>query len=150
MIQFSKPPSKKMLLVDSNILVYSLNSSSEKCKKAQDFLQKNQLQLCVAQQNIFETLRVLTHLKSPQSLSPKQAVTALSLITKHFVVINPLPDTEYLALELIARHHIGGNQIFDAYLVATALSHGVTTIVTDNTKDFKMFEMVRIINPFED
>lgn len=139
-----------MVLVDSNILIYSLNSSSEKCKKAQDFLQKNQLQLCVAQQNIFETLRVLTHSKSPQSLSPKQAITALSLVTKHFVVINPLPDTEYLALELIAKHTVAGNKIFDAYLVATALSHGVTAVATDNTKDFKMFEMLKVINPFED
>lgn len=147
MIQFSSSSTKKLTLVDSNILVYAINSSSKKCKTAQDYLQKNQQNLCVAQQNIFETLRVLTHSKAPHPLSSKKAVTTLVAITKHLVMLSPVPETEHLALELINRHQVVGNKIFDAYLVATALSHGVTTIATDNTKDFKRFEVMRVVNP---
>lgn len=49
------------MLIDSNILVYAINILSPKHKKAQNFLQENITKLEIAHQNIFETLRVLTH-----------------------------------------------------------------------------------------
>ena len=148
MIQFANTPAPELILVDSNILIYAINAGSKKSEIAQHFLTKNQAVLCIAQQNICEVLRVLTHLHTPNHISTMRAIEAISLISDQLTVISPLPVTEYITKELIIQNNISGNKIFDAYLVATALSNGVTTIATENEKDFKIFDELKIMNPF--
>lgn len=136
------------MLIDSNILVYSINLSSPKHKKAQDFLQENLSELVVAHQNIFETLRVLTHPKFPNPMKIDDAVDATLNILKACTVISPDYRTHHIALELIKKHSLSGDLVFDAYLVATALGNDIGVIATDNTKDFKRFIELKTINPF--
>lgn len=136
------------MLVDSNILVYSINSASPKHKQAQQFLQENLNVLVVAHQNIFETLRVLTHSRFPSPMKTRDALEAIEGILKGCVVISPDYRTHRIALGLIKKHRLSADQVFDAYLVATALSNSIDTIATDNIKDFKKFTEVKVINPF--
>lgn len=136
------------MLIDSNILVYSINSASPKHKQAQRFLQENLNVLVVAHQNIFETLRVLTHSRFPSPMKTRDALEAIESILKGCVVISPDYRTHRIALELIKKHRLLADQIFDAYLVATALGNSIDTIATDNIKDFKKFTEVKVINPF--
>ena len=136
------------MLIDSNILVYSFNSSSPKHKKAQNFLQDNLGELVVAHQNIFETLRVLTHPKFPSPMKIEDALEAIDNILKGCTVISPDYRTHHITLELIKKHKLSADEVFDAYLVATALGNGIGIIATDNTKDFKKFIELEIINPF--
>lgn len=136
------------MLVDSNILVYSINRSSPKNKKAQDFLQKNLGNLEVAHQNIFETLRVLTHPKFPHPMKIKDAIDAVERIIKVCNIISPDYRSHRIALELIKKHNLSSDQVFDAYLVATALNNDVKTIATDNTKDLQKFKELEVVNPF--
>lgn len=137
------------MLIDSNILVYSINSSSPKHKRAQKFLQENLGILELAHQNIFETLRVLTHPKFPSPMNIGDALGAIENILKACRVISPDYRTHHITLELIKKHRLSADQIFDAYLVATALGSGIDTIATDNIGDFKKFTELRIINPFQ-
>lgn len=136
------------MLIDSNILVYSINISSPKHKKAQDFLKKNIGEFVVAQQNIFETLRVLTHPKFPSPMDPDDAIEAVDRILKAGEVITPDYNTYQIALELIKKYNIFSDKVFDAYLVATCLSCDISTLATDNVKDFKVFPQIHVINPF--
>jgi len=136
------------MLIDSNILVYSINSSSPKHKAAQLFIQKNAGKLEVAHQNIFETLRVLTHPKFPNPMEINEAVGAVENILKACDIISPDYKTHRIALELIKKYEIVSNQIFDAYLVATAISNGIDTLATDNIKDLQRFSEITTINPF--
>jgi len=135
------------MLIDSNILVYAINADSPKNKAAQLFLLNNSEKLELAHQNIFETLRVLTHPKFSNPMTPTEAQEALWAIVDACKVIYPNNKTHYLALELIKENNLFGNQIFDAYLAATALSNNITTIATDNIKDFKKFK-INVFNPF--
>jgi len=135
------------MLIDSNILIYAINISSPKNKVAIQFLKKHQNNLVVAHQNIFETLRVLTHPKFGQSAASKDAIKSVMSIASSSKVITPNSKTHFLALELIERHNLISNKVFDAYLAATALSNEIDTIVTDNVKDFQKFP-IKIINPF--
>lgn len=135
------------MLVDANILVYAINSDSPKNKQAQVFLQANRKKLAVAHQNIFETLRVLTHPQFSNSMEPRDAQEAVLAILRACRVIIPDYNTHYLAFELVKEHNLAGNRIFDAYLAATAISNGVTTIATDNEKDFKNLA-IAVYNPF--
>lgn len=136
------------MLIDSNILVYSINSSSPKHKKAQNFLQENLSELIVTHQNIFETLRVLTHPKFTNPMKTGDAVKAVENILRQCTVVSPDYRTHHIALELIKKHGLSGDLVFDAYLVATALANGLDLIATDNTKDFKKFTELKTINPF--
>ncbi|MBI2613294.1 MAG: PIN domain-containing protein [Candidatus Levybacteria bacterium] len=136
------------MLVDSNILIYAINRRSSKHVTAQNFLQNNIGDLEVAHQNIFETLRVLTHPKFPSSMKIQDALNAINNITKTCRVIFPDEKTYSITLFLIKKNALVSDQIFDAYLAATALSNGIAVIATDNIRDFKKFKEIKLINPF--
>ena len=76
-----------------------------------------------------------------------QALEAVQSIVNVCRIISPDYKTHNIALELIKKHNLSSNLIFDAYLTATAISNNVYTIATDNVKDFKKFE-IDILNPF--
>lgn len=136
------------MLLDSNILIYSINSSSPKHKDAQHFIQNNVSNLEVAHQNIFETLRILTHSKFPNPMKTSEAVGAVENILKACDIITPDYKTHRIALELIKKYNISSSQIFDTYLAATAISNGIDTLATDNIKDLQIFSEITVINPF--
>ena len=136
------------MLVDSNILVYSINRRSAKHVAAKNFLQNNAGDLKIAHQNIFETLRILTHPKFPSPMKVNEALKAIDNILKSCKVISPNEKTYHITFLLIKENRVRSDLIFDAYLTATALSNGIDTIVTDNTRDFKKFKGIKLINPF--
>ena len=136
------------MLIDSNILVYSINISSPKHKRAQNFLRENIGNLDVAHQNIIETIRVLAHPKFPKPMKIKNAISAIENIMKASRIIAPDYRTIHIALELVKKYKLLSDHVFDAYLVATALSNEISLIATDNVRDFKKFRGVKIINPF--
>ncbi|MDP3955358.1 MAG: PIN domain-containing protein [bacterium] len=136
------------MIVDSNILVYSINISSPKHKASQNFLQKNIGRLEVAHQNIFESLRVLSHPKFPSPMKVKDALGAIENILKACSIISPDYRTHRLALALIKKYDLSSDKVFDAYLVATALSNDIETIATDNIRDLGKFKEIKAFNPF--
>lgn len=138
-----------MILVDSNILIYAINSRSPKNKTAQGFLRKSAGNFSVAHQNILEALRVLTHPKFPKPLEINSAVSALEPILNAATIISPEYRTHRIALNLIKRHKLASNEIFDAYLAATALANEIYEIATDNVRDFKKIKEINVINPFK-
>lgn len=136
------------MLADTNILIYAINIRSPKHKTAQKFLKENSSYLEFAHQNVFEAIRVLTHKKFSNPMSLASALKAILAIVHSGSVISPNETSFYTALELVKKHKLEGNRIFDAYLVATALSNDINTIATDNTKDFKKYKEIKIFNPF--
>ncbi len=138
----------KTILVDSNILIYAINSSSPKHRAAQEFLQTHANHIVIAHQNIFESLRVLTHQKFPNPMLSGNAIDAINAIAEHCHVIAADQGAHHIATAIIQKHNLIGDKVFDAYLAATALSVGINTIATDNTKDFSGFEGLLLINPF--
>lgn len=137
-----------MILLDSNLIVYSLYNESPKQFMARKFINDNMAKLCVSHQNILESLRVLTHLKFESPMSSKNANIAVWEVVNALNLIGPNVESLFLVRELINKHNLTGNKIFDAYLVATALSNGISVVATDNVKDFKIFDEISVINPF--
>lgn len=134
------------MLIDSNILVYSLNISSPKCLAARKFLNTWAGKFYVAQQNVLETIRIVSHPKFPHPVSPPAAVEALTNIINAGQLITPAYEALSITLELIKKHKLSGVRAFDAYLAATMISHGISEIATDNEKDFQIFKQVKVIN----
>ena len=138
-----------MILVDSNILVYAINRRSPKNTQAEDFLQKFVGNFLVAHQNILEALRVLTHPKFPNPMQLNSAIAALQSIINAATIISPDHRTYRITAELIKNYTLKSDQIFDAYLVATALVNDVYEIATDNERDFLKIKEIKVINPFK-
>lgn len=136
------------ILIDTNILIYSINADSPKHIQAQKFLKENIAILNISHQNILEAIRVLTHQKFPKPMKINDALSSIKVIYEALQIILPNQSTFYFTMELIKTYKITGNRIFDAYLAATALSNGLNTIATDNEKDFKGIEEIKIYNPF--
>lgn len=137
------------MLIDTNIIIYAINTDSPKHLAAQKFLKEGLKDRYVAQQNVFEALRVLTHQKFPKPMVLNDAIADILAIVEAVGVIHPNQTTYPLALELIKKYNLVGNRIFDAYLAATALSNDIYTIATDNVHDFQKIDGLRIINPFK-
>jgi predicted nucleic acid-binding protein len=138
------------ILVDSNILIYAINTSSPKNKTARDFLKKasKESKLCLSQQNITETLRILTHKKFPNPWPMKEAVNEIAKMADSVTIISPNTKTLFYFFEILKKTKVTSSQVFDAYLAATMLSNGIERIATDNQKDFSIFEEIKVINPF--
>ena len=136
------------ILVDSNVIIYAINRSSPKHEAAQAFLQEHHGQVVLAHQNIMESLRVLTHKKFQNPMTPVAAIRAVGSIAEACHVIAPDWGAYHVALALVKKHELAGDKIFDAYLAAMVLAAGVDVIATDNTKDFSMFEGITLVNPF--
>ena len=137
------------MLLDSNIIIYSINPTSPKQKRAQEFIQDNIENIVVAHQNINEALRVLTHPKFPFPMLPTKALKAVTNITDRIEIISPTLTSILTTLDLIKKYKVKGDKIFDTYLVATMLTNGITEIATDNVKDFSVFNEVKVVNPFK-
>jgi predicted nucleic acid-binding protein len=138
----------KLTLVDSNILVYAVNSSSPKNRMAQHFLQSNAGELVLAHQNVLESLRVLTHNKFPHPMSTAEANSAIDNIAKVCRIISPNRLTYQVARGFLKKYELTGDKIFDAYLAATAITNGISTIATDNVKDFERIQEMSTVYPF--
>jgi len=137
-----------MTLLDSNLIVYSINNSSPKQSRAQEYIIRNSKNLCLSHQNILESIRVLTHPKFVAPMRVEVASRAVWAIASSLTLIAPNIETIFVFREFIGKYRFTGNKIFDAYLVATAMTNGVFSIATDNINDFRKFEEISVINPF--
>lgn len=138
------------MLIDSNIIVYSLTDESPKKDKSQEFI-RNQIEvgkIVISHQNIFETMRVITHPKFSSPFNVQQATKALYTISSASNVVYPTKETQDIAFALIQKYSITGSEIFDAYMVATAVSNGCYQIATDNEKHLGKYKEIEVINPF--
>lgn len=136
------------MLVDSNILIFAINTASPHHHAAQSFLRQQVNSLGVAHQNILEAIRVLTHKKFTNPMTSHAALYSIEGITNGLSLVAPDQETIFLAQALIKKHHLTSDKIFDAYLAATAITNDITTIATDNVKDFRDFEGVSAFSPF--
>lgn len=136
------------MLVDTNILIYAINSHAAQHVMARDFLRKEFSRLVIAHQNILETLRVLTHPTFPSPVSQEDAINIADHVVRSFHVISPTQETFILFWSLLKKYPHVSNRIFDVYLIATALSNGVRVIATDNDRDFRIFTEITVVNPF--
>ena len=137
------------ILVDSNILIYSLNRSSPKNKIAKKFLSDNFKDIVIAHQNILETYRIVTHQKFPKTSRTQQQKKKYFRFFRSFDLISPNQFTFQILLELMKKYDIYSDNVFDAYLVSTAISNDIFDIATDNEKDFRKYAEIKILNPFK-
>ena len=133
------------MLIDSNLLIYSLNTNSPKVGVAREFLSRNRAKLVFSQQTIYETLRVVTHRVFPNPMGVTQALDLIDGVVGESRIVCQNERTWLYVTMLLGKYEIRGSEIFDTVLVATALSNGVGQIVTDNVKHLGKYEEIEVV-----
>jgi len=127
--------------LDTNILIYLI--STEDIRKhdiAKKFISNEQYEVFISMQNIKEFSNVALK-KSSKSIEKIQST--IDIFLKAFYVFNEMVDDVFHAIKITSR-----KSFYDALLISTMTRNGVTTIITENEKDFSNFEGIKVINPF--
>jgi predicted nucleic acid-binding protein len=146
-------PDADPIMVDTNILVYALNSDSPQYEVAYALLGRakdGQFQIALSPQIVGELYATLTNSKKiSKFLSPKEAADTVEGLWKSEAVkqVFPKKDTLQSTLELVKHHGLVGPDFFDAQIVATMLDNDITRIYTINYADFQCFEGIEVMNP---
>jgi len=134
-------------LLDTNILIYSVDSASPFHTKAKETIlqiKDKQAEGVVAQQNILEFSHVLMR---TYGISPTEVVEDSKAILEDFSLITPLPSTLPLFLSFVEETN-KKNVVHDLYLAATMLDNGISTIITANEQDFLSIPGISVYNPW--
>lgn len=142
-----------MLGIDTNILLYSLNPSSQWHTAAVRFLRENfgsqSTRIAIADYVLVE-LYIL--LRNPAVLSvPLTAQAARDLATSYLKIPNVMRVENANVMDEVWSRAANGSfprrRIFDTRLALTLRKVGVTQFATFNTKDFEGLGFERVWNP---
>lgn len=140
------------MIVDANILLYSVDSRSPHHARAAQWLTealRSGVRLGLPWQTLGAFLRIGTHprvLASPMTADEAQHYVDLWLALETVWVPAATANTARIYADLARKHQVTGNLVPDAQLAALAIEHGVAVVSGDT--DFARFTDVRWINPF--
>lgn len=141
----------KKYLLDTNILIYSLDKTSPFYQQAKEIIRltfEQRIQGFVAQQNLIELVNVLIGF---YGISSKNALLDAKMFAynSNLILIYPLATTFITFADFLDQTKKLKGDIFDIYLAATAWDNNITNILTVNTKDFYSLPKIAAINPFK-
>lgn len=140
------------VLVDTNILLYAVNSDAPQHDKARDFIERlrSESGFCVAWCILYEWLRVVTHPRVlPRPLEPARArdfITRLISDARVDILRETPRHASVLAQLLEESSPLRGNLYHDAHIAALMLENGISRIATAD-RLFSLFRRVEVIDP---
>lgn len=129
------------MVVDTNILLVASDRSRALHRSAIEFLRSDGRRLAVTPQIIREYLAVATRPAEANGLGMdvESATENIDELSAFMRVLDESAATTTRLLGLLAEVPSTGKQVHDANIVACALVHGATVIVTDNARHFSRF-----------
>jgi toxin-antitoxin system PIN domain toxin len=140
-----------MISIDTNILLYALNSDCEEHGAARSFLDE-----CATRDDVVVAELVLVELyvllRNPAVLSSPLGAPAAAAVCQalrrnaRWGLVENAPVMEEV-WRLAARSRVARRRIFDARLALTLRHHGVDELATDNVRHFDDFGFERVFSP---
>jgi predicted nucleic acid-binding protein len=139
-------------LIDTNILVYSINSGAEKRKRneakkimAEGF--RGTKSYCITLQNLEEFITVSTSaIGNPISYSKAREYTEAIVQVGNFNILGTQAENVLEAAEMMEK---GSKDYWDCIIASVARGNRVEKIITENTQDFEI-DGIEPENPFKD
>ena len=134
-----------MIAIDTNILVYAFDSAypakREICKKIINEIFNGEKQGVVTNQILAEFCVVVTKkVEKPLSKEDACSIVGAILSSENWKVLTYTGETVMHAI-------MGTKPFWDALIIETLKQHGVSTIVTENTKHFE-YSGIKVIEVF--
>jgi predicted nucleic acid-binding protein len=142
-----------MILVDTNVLVYAVNSDAPKhtsCRALVEAVRAGEVQCALVPQVLLEFHAIVTDgRRVTRPLAPETAQEVVRALRGFFPVLDACREAlEYLPVVVVEKG-ISGGDIFDAWLVAQMRVLGIDRICTYNAKDFMGYTGIRAVRPEE-
>jgi len=112
-------------------------------------LRKQELDVYISWQSLYEFLAVATRLPANQGLGwiQSQAVAGLNQVRSSVIVLFDTPLIANRLTEIVQAYSVVGKSVHDARLVATIDVAKINTILTINAKDFRRYHNITVIDP---
>ena len=123
------------VLLDTNILIYSVDEDSQYFHKAQKIILNSNLELFTTSKNLSKLLAVITRIPN-SSLSIDEALMIIQDFMDFLTILYPSQRSFTIFQELLFKYKLIGLKIHDFEIISIALSNEINTIITLNTKDF--------------
>jgi hypothetical protein len=139
------------MLVDANLLLYSVDETSHFHEPAATWLQRTlngPRRVGLPWQALTAFVRVVTHPRAvAKPRSPDEAWEKVQAWLSLDVTWVPTPTDRHAEIlgSLIRSYQVRGNLVYDAHLAALAIEHGLTLCSADT--DFGRFEELTWENP---
>jgi predicted nucleic acid-binding protein len=142
------------VLVDSNTVIRTLQLRGPQhdiARSAIKTLTARGEELVLTPQNLVEIWVVATRPEAYNGLGMNidQASQELSRLKSLFNFIADTSAIHPVWESLVLQHRVSGKPAHDARLVAAMLVHGIESILTFNTSDFKRYPGIKAVNPAE-
>lgn len=144
-----------MLLLDVNVCLYAYRpGQSDTAHFVGEWLAPRLVgheRVAISEPVLTSVVRIATHPRIFQTPSTPGDVLrfAESLLSAPAVqLVRPGPDHWPIFTELVAQHHLRGNDIPDASLAAHALELGASLVTVD--RGLSRFSGLRVVNPIDD
>lgn len=140
------------MILDANLLLYAVNSTSPRHGAAKEWLSvalNGDRRIGFPLASIWAFVRIATHPRVfDTALTPAEAWGFIDDWLGADVAWVPEPGTRHVGIlrDLMIRHEVRRDLVSDAVLAAIALEHGVPVVSADS--DFARFPEVGWINPF--
>ena len=124
------------LLLDTNVLIYSIDEESKFFTKSQTLISNSNYELYITSKNIAEFLSVVTRI--PQnSLKIDEALAIIQDFQEFSTVLYPTERSFIVFRELLHKYKPSGLKIHDFEIVSIGLANKIKTVATFNVKDVK-------------
>lgn len=130
-----------LVVVDTNVLLAATDRGRARHDAATRFLNEDRRRLAVFPQIVREYIAVATRPADANGLglASEDAAANVKQLLEDVEMLSEGPSTTRILIELIADGAAAGKQVHDANVVAVAMAHSATAIVTDNTRHFARF-----------
>ena len=129
------------LLLDTNVLIYSIDEGSKYFNKAHNIFSE-QFELYTTSKNLSEFLSVITRIPNPLSL--KDALIVFEDFVNVMTILYPNAESFLVFKDLLQKYQPVGLQIHDYEILSIGLTNKVTTIATFNEKDFNKVNEIKL------
>jgi len=130
------------VLVDTNILVYSVDRSSRFHEKAQQFLFESAFIPILTSKNIAEFLCAVTKSVPPTRI--EEAIGIVKGFRESFDVLYPNELSDATFDLLLSKYKPAGIRIHDFEIIAIGLAGGVNNVLSENRKDLKSIQEITL------
>ena len=108
--------------------------------------------VCVLPQNIVEFWCVASRPSSARGgfgLTLEDVERQIRIVERLFFLLSDTPEVHAEWRRLVVQYGVSGMQVYDARIVACLRVHGVTRLLTFNTKDFSRYAGFVAVDPVE-
>jgi toxin-antitoxin system PIN domain toxin len=139
------------MIVDANVLLYAVDTSSPFHRSARDWLESSlnePARVGLPWASLLAFQRISTHPRATLSpLSPGQAWSFVADWLSADAAWVPVPGERHAEIirDLVVAGDLRGNLVSDAHLAALAIEHGVGVCSADS--DFARFPQISWVNP---